>query len=419
MSAAEAEPQAPAGLRSDEDSPARRYAMLGLLAGAQMAASFGTIGLPSLAPLLREDLGLSVAQAGSVLSAFYLGRFIVSLPAGWLTDRLGARTTWLAGQGLTAAFLLVTARTGTFLSLLLALAGVGLGFGSANPPSQRAVMEWFPRASRATAVGIRQTGAPLGGALGALILPSLALASGWRAAVATAGALMLAMFVVSALGYRRPRRSALAADETQAQASPADAPAARTARGLVALMACITGLFSCVQLSWTSYLTLYLHDALGYSVRAAGAVLAQGNIGGIAGTILLGLLSDRAFGGRRKPVLIGCAVVVAGLLVVQARGAALPGWVLLAVVLALGGLAIGWDGVHFALLGELAPRGRTGLALGVGHLGSTSGAVLGPPLFGAILAWTGSFTAAWLFAAGVSLANAAALNLLPESRRRR
>jgi cyanate permease len=45
--------------------------------------------------------------------------------------------------------------------------------------------------------------------------------------------------------------------------------------------------------------------------------------------------------------------------------------------------------------------------------------VLGPPLFGAILAWTGSFTAAWLFAAGVSLANAAALSLLPESHRRK
>jgi MFS family permease len=418
MSAAEAEPQASAGLRAGEDGPARRYAMLTLLAGAQMAASFGTIGLPSLAPLLREDLGLSMAQAGSVLSAFYFGRFIVSLPAGWLTDRLGARATWLAGQALTAAFLLVAARTGTYLSLLLALAGVGLGFGSANPASQRAVMEWFPRASRATAVGIRQTGAPLGGALGALILPSLALASGWRAAVAAAGALMLTMFVVSALGYRRPRRSALAAEEAQAPAAPAGAPAGGAARRLVALMACITALFSCVQLSWTSYLTLYLHDALGYSVRAAGAVLAQGNIGGIAGTILLGLLSDRAFGGRRKPVLIGCAVVVAGLLAAQTRAATLPGWVLLAVVLALGGLAIGWDGVHFALLGELAPRGRTGLALGVGHLGSTSGAVLGPPLFGAILAWTGSFTAAWLFAAGASLANAAALSLLPESHRK-
>ncbi len=418
MSAAGAEPQASAGLSVEDDGPARRYATLALLAGAQMAGAFGTIGLPSLAPLLREDLGLSVAQAGSVLSAFYFGRFVVSLPAGWLTDRFGARVTWLAGQAVTAAFLLVTSRTGTYLTLLLGLAGTGLGFGGANPSSQRAVMEWFPRASRATAVAIRQTGAPLGGALGAMILPALALASGWRAAVATAGGLMLTVFVISALAYRRPRRSALALEEAPAPGEPTGGSPARSPRSRVAMLAGATALFSCVQICWTSYLSLYLHDALGYSVTAAGALLAQGNIGGIAGTILLGLLSDRVFGGRRKPVLIGCAAAVAALLAVQARGAELPGWVLLAVVLALGGLAIGWDGVHFALMGELAPQGRTGLALGVAHLGSTTGAVLGPPLFGAVLAWSGSFPTAWLFAAAIALANAGVLSLLPESRRK-
>lgn len=417
MSAPAAGPRAAAALGAQDDGPARRYAMLALLALAQMGGAFGTIGLPSLAPLLREDLGLSVAQAGSVLSAFYFGRLIVSLPAGWLTDHLGARATWLAGQAVTAVFLLVASRTGAYLSLLLALAGAGLGFGSANPSSQRAVMEWFPPASRATAVGIRQTGAPLGGALGALILPSLALASGWRSAVATAGALMLAMFVLSAVGYRRPRRSALALDDDPPPRKVPGGVAGPSPGALAALLAGATALFSCVQICWTSYLTLYLHDVLGYSVTAAGAFLAQGNVGGIAGTILLGLLSDRILGGRRKPVLIGSAVLVAALLVVQARGAALPGWVLLALVLALGGLAIGWDGVHFALVGELAPPGRTGLVLGVGHVGSTAGAVVGPPLFGAVLAWSGSFGPAWLLAAGLALANAAVLSLLPESHR--
>jgi sugar phosphate permease len=277
-------------------------------------------------------------------------------------------------------------------------------------------MEWFPRAQRATAVGIRQTGAPLGGALGAAILPFIALASGWRAGVATAGAAVCAMLAICALGYRRPRRSALGLDGTSPPASPSAASPARSARWLMALLAGATGLFSCVQISWTSYLPLYLHDALGYSVKGAGALLAQGNIGGIAGTILLGLVSDRLFAGRRKPVLIGSAAIAAALLAAQSQGAALPGWVLLALVLVLGGLAIGWDGVHFALVGELAPRGRTGLILGVGHLGSTAGAVIGPPLFGAVLGATGSFGTAWLFAAALALANAAALSLLPEPR---
>ncbi len=418
--AAEAEPSAPAdvGAAAEVERPATRYAMLALLTGAQMAASFGTIGLPSLAPILRQDLDLTVAKAGSILSAFYFGRLVASVPAGWFTDRLGARATWLAGQAVAALFLLLASRSGSYLALLLALAGVGLGFGTANPSSQQAVMEWFPRAQRATAVGIRQTGAPLGGALGAAILPSIALAAGWRAGVATAGAAVCAMFAICALGYRRPRRSALGLDEPAAPAKPSAASPARDAPSLLALLAGATALFSCVQLTWTSYLPLYVYDALGYSVKGAGALLAQGNIGGIAGTILLGLVSDRLFGGRRKPVLIGCAAIAAGLLVAQSQGGALPGWVLLALVFVLGGLAIGWDGVHFALVGELAPRGRTGWTLGVGHLGSTAGAVIGPPLFGAVLTATGSFGIAWLFAAVLALANAAALGLLPEPRRR-
>jgi MFS family permease len=418
MKAAEGAPPAAPDSGLAPDGPRRRHTALALLTGAQMVASFGTIGLPSLAPLVRQDLDLSLTQAGSLLSAFYFGRFIVALPAGWLTDRFGARATWLAGQVVAGVFLLAASRVGTYLWLLAALAGVGLGFGGSNPASQRAVMDWFPPDSRATAVGIRQTGAPLGGALGGLILPAIALTYGWHAGVATAGLAVCAMFVLSALAFRMPRRSALGTDDGPAPAGPSVPAVGRTGRSVIPLLAGATALFSCVQMSYTGYLTLYLNGALGYSVKAAGALLAQANIGGIAGTILLGLASDRLFGGRRKPVLIGCAAAVAWLLAGQTQGARLPGWMLVALLFAIGALAIGWDGVHFAMVAELAPRGRTGLALGVGHLGSTAGAVLGPILFGKVLGWTDSFAAAWLFAGGLAAANAAALGWLPEPRRK-
>lgn len=408
------------GAPGGADGPVRRYGALALLTIAQVAASFGTIGLPSLAPLLRQDLDLTVGQAGSVLSAFYLGRFIVSLPAGWLTDRWGARVTWLAGQAVAAVFLLIASRSAGYMSLLVALTGVGLGFGTGNPSAQRAVMEWFPPSGRATAVGIRQTGAPTGGALGGLLLPTLALAYGWRAGIAIAAILVCGMFALSALAFRMPRRPALA-DETEAppaEGLPGVGQALRARGAVLALLTGITALFSCVQMAYTGFLTLYLNGVLGYSVQAAGVLLAQANLGGMAGTILLGIVSDRCFGGRRKPVLVGCALLVGGMLVAQAEGALWPTWLLAALVMALGALAIGWDGVHFAMVGEMAPRGRTGLALGIGHLGSTAGAVVGPILFGKVLGWTGSFGTAWLFAGALAAANAAALSLLPEPQRK-
>jgi MFS family permease len=53
---------------------------------AQVMANVGPLGIPSIAPLIRENLGLSVTQAGSFLSAYYIGPVLISLPAGWLAD---------------------------------------------------------------------------------------------------------------------------------------------------------------------------------------------------------------------------------------------------------------------------------------------------------------------------------------------
>ena len=76
--------------------------------------------------LLRDDLGLSRQEAGSFLSAFYVGGALTSFPAGWLADRLGVRWTLLAGQGVVAiGFALMTLAPG-YSGLLAAvvLAGV-------------------------------------------------------------------------------------------------------------------------------------------------------------------------------------------------------------------------------------------------------------------------------------------------------
>jgi sugar phosphate permease len=57
---------------------------------------------------------------------------------------------------------------------LSAKLAVGVLGGSVNGASGRAVMRWFGAGERGFAMSIRQTAVPLGGGLGALILPSLA-----------------------------------------------------------------------------------------------------------------------------------------------------------------------------------------------------------------------------------------------------
>src|SRR5512146_124384 len=49
-------------------------------------------------PLLRQELHLGSAEAGTVLSAFQLGYVLVVIFTGWLADRFGAK--WLITAGI-------------------------------------------------------------------------------------------------------------------------------------------------------------------------------------------------------------------------------------------------------------------------------------------------------------------------------
>src|SRR5205823_12359830 len=132
------------------------------------------------------------------------GGVLMSLPAGWLTDRLGVRLTLGGGQAVIGALVLTAALTGSLAALLACLVVAGFGFSVLNPSTGKAVLEWFPPRGRGLAMGIKQTGLTLGGLVGALALPPLALVAGWRAALAAGGALALVSATLTLIVYRSP-----------------------------------------------------------------------------------------------------------------------------------------------------------------------------------------------------------------------
>ena len=64
-----------------------------------------------------------------------------------------------------------------------------------------------------------------------------------------------------------------------------------------------------------------------------------------------------------------------------------------------GASAVGWNGVFLAEVARIAPPGKVGTVTGGVMLFNFSGAVLGPPVFGAILGFTGSYALGFLFIA--------------------
>jgi sugar phosphate permease len=91
------------------------------------------------------------------------------------------------GQAVIALGLLAASLATSFGTFTMLLIGAGVGYGMLNPTSTKAVMGWSPPAHRATLVGLKQVGLPLGGMLGAALSAELRLRCRrhrleWRAA---------------------------------------------------------------------------------------------------------------------------------------------------------------------------------------------------------------------------------------------
>lgn len=378
-----------------------RWAVLALIMAAQVMANVGPLGIPSIAPLIREDLGLSVTQAGSFLSAYYIGPVLISLPAGWLADRWGVRGAMILGQGLIAIGLFAAAVAPSFPFMVAILVLAGAGYGVLNPTTTKAGMAWFPPHQRATVVGLKQIGLPGGGALGALMMPPLALAFGWRIAVAFSAAVVGGLALLTWALYRD-------------LPEPASTGPARARVGFWTVLAnrdlwlvgISTLIFAGVQTVFLSFLVLYLRDVVELPLVVAAKYLVAAQVSGVAGRVLFGLLSDRVFGGQRRIVLaiaglgsIACALLLGG----AAPGAG-PG-LLVPLAAGIGFFAVGWNGVQHTLMAELAGPRAAGTAVGLGLAISSLGVTVCPPVFGLVVERVGGYGFAWgTLAAGMVVA---------------
>jgi MFS family permease len=165
----------------------RHWLMLSIALLAQITVSIVTQGVPILAPFLQADLGLTRSQVGLFNSAIMAGSLTSMFAAGWIVDVKGERTALMWGNLIVGLFCFAVASTSGFLTALLALFAAGMGAAFPTPAGSKAVLAWFPVAQRGMAMGVRQTGIPVGGALAAAVLPAIAAATGWRTAIAGGG----------------------------------------------------------------------------------------------------------------------------------------------------------------------------------------------------------------------------------------
>jgi ACDE family multidrug resistance protein len=164
-----------------------------------IGAVFGTL-LPLFAHA-REGVGLSLAATGGALAVATLTEFAVLFPAGKSTDRRGRRAVLLPGL---AGFAIVTAVLGfatTPLSLVLALAALGVGSAYAGVPPAPMLSDITPEGMSGPAVAAFRFVGDVGFVLGPLVAGWAASAYGFATAFAVS-ALPCAVALVLLLGVR-------------------------------------------------------------------------------------------------------------------------------------------------------------------------------------------------------------------------
>jgi sugar phosphate permease len=377
--------------------------MLALAIGAQGSVAALHQGLPVLAPEVQDRYGLTVAQTGAVFLAVPVGIGLTLLAWGALADRVGERL--VIGVTLSAGGLVLA--LAPFASGLVAFAAVLLVAGclgsSANAAGGRAVVGWFDSSQRALALSMRQMATPAAAALLTALAPLLLGVGGLDAVLLTlAGWMMLAGLATAGLLRAPP-----SGGREGGHSSPIGTVLADRRLWRLSLS---SSLLTVPQLSFVTYLVLFLTRAHGLGLGAAAGALAAMQALGALGRLLAGHWSDRR-ARRIEPMRRIALATAAAVAATAACSAALPE-LIVPVSVCAGAVAMSWNGISFTAVSELAGHRRAGTALGFHTTVLFLAGTAGPLLFG--LCGDASWTVALLLIAAAPLAGARMLRPLDE-----
>jgi len=396
--------------------PAHRWRVLAAGVAANLSFSAAAAGIPTTAVWMRTAYHLDNGALGLVLGALGFGVALSELPWGIAADRFGDRRVLLTGLVATAAMLALmmctiapTAHTvPPLMRVVAAMCCVGLLGGSVNGSSGRAVMRWFGERERGLAMSIRQTAVPLGGGLGAALLPSLASQAGFAAVF---GALMLLCAGSAALTWRwlhEPPDAPVATPVTTGRPIAPQSPAAPTrnplASGPVWRIVLGIGLLCTPQFAVLTFATVFLHDFGRIGLAGISAAMVALQLGAMVMRVWSGRHTDR-HGNRRAYLRVSVFVAAGSFTLLAAATAGSPHVPLPAIVaiLVFAGVCVSaWHGVAYTELATLAGANHAGTALGMAntivYLGLFATPLAIPPLL-AVSSWSVVWLATALIAA--------------------
>jgi DHA1 family multidrug resistance protein-like MFS transporter len=374
-----------------------------------IGVGFVMAGLTLVAPILplyALEFGVSYTAAGALITGFAVARLLFSVIGGVAGDRWGARKVTVFGTTLLAVSSVTAALAPNYGVLLASRFIEGIGSAIFATTAFQYLLQVTPKERLGRATAAFQTGLLVGVAIGPFVGGLLAEVGDfrtpfWAYAVLAGIVAVLAWFFIEDL----PSRG------TSARQVFATAGQLMRSRAYLALMLVGFSMMFMRGGARVTLLPLYAEQSLGFGAGDIGILLSVSALTNLLIVNPAGRFVDSV--GRKPVAMLGlttAAIATAGYGLFESFTGLLIVSMVFGVTSGLASIA------PPTMVGDLAPEGAEGSAVGVYRMSGDLGFVIGPLALGAI-ADTGAFTAGFFITGAVMLVAAALLSFVPETRR--
>ena len=276
---------------------------LAIISAALIAAQLAMLAIPPVLVPLAENLDVSLAVAGQVVTVTFAAWAVSVILCGPLSDSLGRRPMALLGLFLLAVSTIATAFAPNIEVMLAVRILTGLEGGMVPPNSVAAVSEVVSPERRAQAVGSLMAINIFGLSIGVPLLALLAEWLGWQAAIVATGLTLTLALVLNWIWF--PADSGTRVRDFTFISRYRELLSMGFFRAAVFVM--LTQRIA----YWTmvSYLAAFLIQTFGLSVGATAIPLACSAAGQVVGSYSAGLIATR----RQRTAFVAATTLVGGL----------------------------------------------------------------------------------------------------------
>lgn len=367
--------------------------------------------LGMLKPYIADDLGITEAGYGYIVSAFQAAYALGLLFVGRLIDKYGTRITYAISIAIwSLAGCLHAAARGAF-GFGLARFMLGIGESANFPSAVKATAEWFPKKERALATGIFNSGSNIGAVVAPIIVTAVTLKWGWQWAFIVTGllgfiwmAFWLPMYKLpkDAKGLKKSEYDHINQDGVEEETKKEKIAWSQLLKFKGTIGICLSR-FVCDWVWW-----FFLFWAPDFLNKTHGVDLSQmqwaliviytfAAFGGVAGGGLSSLLIKR---GCSVPFSRKAAMLVCALCVVPVISLAYAKSLWLAIgLISLACFAHqGWASNIYTLVSDYYPKNMVATLTSLAGFCGSVGGVLASSFVGNILEWTGSYLVVFMIA---------------------